>query len=159
MQISYVAALSRIVSALAMLAFFTSPALAAQVRKAPAKKASFNATTCYTCHEPIKAFHTAGKHAGVGCDSCHGGLDKHLGEPTARPSTKVDPATCGTCHENQFRTMYTMNWDKPARFEKSQAIGPSPNPAWDKLMMPHGFTREHNVPRSHAFMVLDQYDT
>lgn len=157
MQIHHLDTFSRIASALAMLAFLAVPALAQPAKKAPPKKTSFDASACYTCHAPIKAFHTEGKHIGVGCNSCHDGLDKHLGEPKARPSTKVDPAVCGTCHENQFRTMYTMNWDKPARFEKSQAIGPAPNPAWDKLMMPHGFTREHNVPRSHAFMVLDQY--
>jgi len=49
-----------------------------------------------------------------------------------------------------------MNWEKTARKEKSQATGPSPNPAFDKLMMPHGFTREHNEPRSHAFALYDQ---
>ena len=49
-----------------------------------------------------------------------------------------------------------MNWEKTARKEKSLATGPSPNPAFDKLMMPHGFTREHNEPRSHAFALYDQ---
>ncbi|MDP1716784.1 MAG: multiheme c-type cytochrome, partial [Burkholderiales bacterium] len=157
MKISHFAALSRIASALAVLAFLAAPALAQQPKKAPAKKASVDASACYACHAPIKDFHTAGKHAGVGCNNCHTELDKHLADSKARPTTKVDPAACGTCHENQFKTMYKMNWDKPARFEKSQAIGPSPNPAWDKLMAPHGFTKEHNVPRSHAFMVLDQF--
>ncbi|MDP2242093.1 MAG: ammonia-forming cytochrome c nitrite reductase subunit c552 [Burkholderiales bacterium] len=157
MKISHFAALSRIASSLAVLAFLATPALAQQPKKAPAKKASVDASACYACHAPIKDFHTAGKHAGVGCNNCHTELDKHLADSKARPTTKVDPAACGTCHENQFKTMYKMNWDKPARFEKSQAIGPSPNPAWDKLMAPHGFTKEHNVPRSHAFMVLDQF--
>ena len=49
-----------------------------------------------------------------------------------------------------------MNWGKNARSE-NRSSGPSPNPAWDKLMMGHGFTREHNLPRSHAYMLLDQY--
>ncbi len=50
-----------------------------------------------------------------------------------------------------------MDWNRTGRFEKKQMTGPSPNPAFDLLMTPHGFTREHNLPRSHAFMVLDQF--
>ena len=69
----------------------------------------------------------------------------------------VDPAACGKCHKPQFDSLYTMNWDKTARKEKTQAAGPSPTPAFDKLMMPHGFTREHNLPRSHTFALLDQF--
>ena len=149
--------LSRLALALAVFAFAAPPGLAQKPAGKPARPAAFDASACYTCHAPIKAFHTDGKHKGVACASCHDGVDKHLGDPAARPSTKVDPAACGGCHQNQFQTMYQMNWNKPARSEKSQAAGPSPNPAWDKLMMPHGFTREHNVPRSHAFMVLDQF--
>ncbi|MGE5162325.1 MAG: ammonia-forming cytochrome c nitrite reductase subunit c552, partial [Betaproteobacteria bacterium] len=80
----------------------------------------------------------------------------HVGNPSARPKTIMDPANCGTCHQNQFKTMYNMNWEKTARKEKVQATGPSPDPAFDKLMMPHGFTKEHNEPRSHAFALYDQ---
>ncbi len=142
---------------LAIIALASSPALAEKAGKPAAKKAAFDATACYQCHAPIKAFHADGKHKSVGCNSCHDGLDKHLGDAKIRPATKVDPAACGACHAKQFETMYKMNWNKTARSEKSQATGPSPNPAWEKLMIPHGFTKEHNVPRSHAFMVLDQW--
>ncbi len=147
----------RLILALVFLAVAASPALAQTVAKKSAKPVAFDATACYGCHEPIKAFHADGMHKGVGCNACHDGIDKHLADFKARPVTKMDPATCGTCHQKQFETMYTMNWNKLARSEKSQATGPSPNPAWDKLMTPHGFTREHNVPRSHAFMLLDQF--
>ena len=157
MQTNRFSALFRMVLALAICAFAASPVLAQKSGKAAAKKPAFDASACYGCHAPIKAFHAEGKHKSVGCNSCHDGIDKHLADAKARPATKVDPAACGSCHEKQFETMYTMNWSKTARSEKSQATGPSPNPAWDKLMMPHGFTREHNVPRSHAFMVLDQF--
>ncbi len=142
--------------ALVVIAFASSPTMAQKAAKA-AKKAAFDTAPCYGCHAPIKAFHADGKHKGVGCNSCHDGIDKHLGDPKARPTTKVDPAACGSCHEKQFETLYKMNWNKSARAEKSQATGPSPNPAWEKLMIPHGFTKEHNVPRSHAFMLLDQF--
>jgi nitrite reductase (cytochrome c-552) len=84
-------------------------------------------------------------------------LPQHGEKGKGRPATKVDPATCGGCHANQYRTLYNMNWEKTAQKEKGLATGPSPNPAFDKLMMPHGFTREHNEPRSHAFALYDQF--
>ncbi len=150
-------AILRMALTLAVLAFPASPTSGQQPAKSPAKKAAFDASACYACHAPIKALHADNKHKGVACTNCHEGIDKHLGDPKARPSTKMNPATCGACHQKQFETAYTMNWGKNARSEKSQAGGPSPNPAWDKLMMGHGFTREHNLPRSHAYMLLDQY--
>jgi nitrite reductase (cytochrome c-552) len=157
MQTDRFSALLRMVLTLALLAFAASPALAQKSARKSGNPVAFDATTCYGCHAPIKAFHADGKHKSVGCNSCHDGLDQHLADATARPATKVDPAACGACHQKQYETLYSMNWSKNARSEKSQATGPSPNPAWDKLMMPHGFTKEHNVPRSHAFMLLDQY--
>lgn len=157
MKVDGFIAILRTALMLAMLVWFGSPVLAQQPGKAPAKKAAFDASACYGCHAPVKALHADNKQKGVACSSCHEGLDKHLGDPKARPATRMEAAACGACHQRQFETLYTMNWDKNARSEKSQAGGPSPNPAWDKLMMGHGFTREHNVPRWHAYMLLDQY--
>jgi formate-dependent nitrite reductase cytochrome c552 subunit len=133
--------------------FAVMPAAHAQAKKA----AAFDASPCLACHKPVKEFHDAGKHKGIACTACHGGLDAHLADRKSRPSTNMDPAVCGACHKLQYESQYTMNWEKPARWEKSQAAGPSPNPAWDKLMWPHGFTREHNLARSHQHMVLDQF--
>lgn len=131
----------------------TAPAPSAKALKAVAAEAD----SCYTkCHEPIKGFRQTGKHQSVGCKDCHGKLDAHMKDEKVRPSTNTDPQVCGNCHKNQFDTLYTMNWNKTARKEKVQATGPSPTPAFDKLMTPHGFTREHNEPRSHAFALYDQ---
>ena len=157
MRFGSISKLARAAMAMLLLAALAAPAVAAQAKATPGKKTAFDASACYGCHAPIKEFHADGKHKAVGCNSCHDGIDKHLADSKARPATKVDPAACGSCHNKQFETMYTMNWNKNARSEKSQAGGPSPNPAWDKLMMGHGFTREHNLPRSHAYMVLDQF--
>jgi nitrite reductase (cytochrome c-552) len=151
-------------TALVALALGTHSALAQAAKAAAAKPkpavtvrtAAIDAGPCLDCHQPIKAFHDSGKHKGLGCADCHDGNADHLKDNKVRPTTKTDPAVCGACHKNQFDTMYTMNWDKLARSEKSLATGPSPNPAFDKLMMPHGFTREHNLPRSHAFALYDQ---
>ncbi|MBC7197108.1 MAG: ammonia-forming cytochrome c nitrite reductase subunit c552, partial [Deferribacterales bacterium] len=46
---------------------------------------------------------------------------------------------------------------RPARDEKSQLTNRAPNPFWDKLMMGHGFTKEHALTRSHPYMLLDQF--
>jgi formate-dependent nitrite reductase cytochrome c552 subunit len=130
---------------------------AAKPAAAPAKNTpAANKELCLACHTQLKEFHDPGKHKGVACSSCHDGIEQHLQDSARRPVTKTDPAVCGACHRNQYETMYKMNYAKTARNEKSQFTGPSPNPAWDKLMTPHGFTREHNVPRSHAFALYDQ---
>ncbi len=121
------------------------------------KSAGFDASGCFGCHAPIKEFHDSGKHKGLACTSCHSGIENHLSNPSNRPVTSTDPATCGACHKNQFDTAYQMDWQRTGRFEKKQMTGPSPNPSFDLLMTPHGFTREHNLPRSHAFVVLDQF--
>jgi len=46
-------------------------------------------------------------------------------------------------------------YHRPARDEKSQLTNRAPNPFWDKLMMGHGFTKEHNLTRSHPWMLPD----
>ena len=130
----------------------TAAAPSAQALKAAAAEA----TACLKCHEPIKAYHNEGKHKTLACSSCHAKLDAHNANEKVRPTTVTDPATCGGCHQPQFDTLYQMNWEKTARKEKSLATGPSPNPAFDKLLAPHGFTREHAEPRSHAFALYDQ---
>jgi len=126
-----------------------APAAATRVA---AKAPAFDAANCYECHEAIKGFHAGSPHASVGCNACHGGLETHQAKGKGRPTTNMDPASCGSCHENQYRTLYTMNTDKTAFKEKSVATFT----AMDKILMPHGFTKEHNEPRSHAFALYDQ---
>jgi formate-dependent nitrite reductase cytochrome c552 subunit len=136
--------------ALGLLAF-AAPAMAQQ------KSKNVNVSQCYACHQPIQEFHAGSNHKSVNCVSCHDKLSDHLANAAARPTTDVNPAACGTCHKNQFETAYKMNTKKVARHEKALNTGPTPDPAFTKLMLPHGFTKEHAEPRSHAFMVIDQY--
>ncbi len=124
----------------------------ATIKAKMAKAKAYDATECYECHEEVKGFHKTNSHKNVGCDACHGGLDTHKPKGKGRPSTNMDPANCGTCHENQYRTMYNMNLEKTANREKTVATGT----AMDKILTPHGFTREHAEPRSHAFALYDQ---
>jgi len=130
---------------------------AAAAKPAAAKAAAFDATACLGCHTPIKALYADGKHKGVGCNTCHDGTAAHLADPSKRPSTKTDLANCGACHQNQYQSYAQMDWRRTARFEKKQMTGPAPDPAYDLLMTPHGFTKEHNLPRGHTFALLDQY--
>lgn len=140
------------------LAGAAGPAFAQAAAKGkPAAKGSFDATPCLACHEPIKDLRATGKHKGVGCNSCHDGLPAHLADPSQRPATRTDLAACGGCHQNQYKSYATMDWARTARFEKKQYGGPAPDPSYDLLMSPHGFTKEHNMPRGHTFALLDQY--
>ncbi len=154
-----------VVSALALTLFALSalPASAQTAQttapaKAPAKKsAAFDASPCLGCHAPVKALYESGKHKGLACNGCHDGTDAHLADASKRPTTKTDLANCGACHQNQYKTYAQMDWHRTARFEKKQMAGPAPDPSYDLLMSPHGFTKEHNLPRSHTFALLDQF--
>jgi formate-dependent nitrite reductase cytochrome c552 subunit len=128
---------------------------------APAKQGTKDpdAATCSMCHEPVKALHTSGKHAKVGCGNCHSGLAAHVGDPgpATRPATDFSWEACGRCHKAQYDSYMQVSLHRPARDEKSQLTNRSPDPFWDKLMAGHGFTKEHSLTRSHVNMLVDQF--
>ena len=85
------------IATIAALVAFTLPAgfALAQAPAKPAPKPSARQVMvggCYGCHEAIKEFHAGSKHAGVHCANCHDGIGKHASDPSARPTTKTDPA-------------------------------------------------------------------
>ncbi len=139
----------------------------AEYKKGAARKAGVKKVTekpvdvnvCYGCHEPVRGLHTSGKHAKLNCVNCHSGLVKHLASPGAetRPVTDVSWEACGQCHKEQYESFMKVAYHRPARDEKSQLTNRSPNPFWDKLMMGHGFTKEHALTRSHNWMLIDHY--
>ncbi len=108
---------------------------------------------CFACHADIKEFHTKGKHAKVNCVTCHSGLDKHLQNPASKPETHMAHAVCGRCHKDQYESFVAVNLQSKAKQEK--ATFKSRSPLFDKLIMPHGFSKEHAEPRSHVFMLVD----
>ena len=119
-----------------------------------------NEAKCYSCHENIEEFHTEGRHATVNCAHCHDNAAEH--QKTAkntdmgtRPNTIKDHRACATCHVEQYNTFVQTNLESKARVEK--ASFKSRSPLFDKLMEGYGFTKEHNEPRSHAFMLVDQW--
>ncbi len=123
----------------------------------PAAAGAGTPEDCYECHETVKELHAGGKHAKTACAECHAGLEKHLEDqsPAARPATDLSWEKCGSCHPEELSSFLTSADHRPARDEKSQLTGRSPNPFWDKLMMGHGFTKEHATTRSHPWMLPD----
>lgn len=113
---------------------------------------------CFDCHAQIKELKAMGKHAKIDCQKCHAGLAKHLENPglETRPATNMAWEACGQCHEDQYKSFMKVSMHRPARDEKSQLTNRAPNPYWDKLMMGHGFTKEHGLTRSHSQMLVDQ---
>jgi nitrite reductase (cytochrome c-552) len=109
--------------------------------------------SCYQCHELIKSLKDGNKHVSLSCSKCHGKLNDHLKDPDKAPETNFELSLCGQCHSFQYETMMAVNLRSKAKVEKSTTT--SRSPTFDKLMMPHGFTKEHDEPRSHAFMLTD----
>ena len=142
---------------LTIVVLLTGMATAAEKKVSGQKE--LKAAECYECHGVIKELHTGGKHAKVQCGSCHTGLDKHVANPgpDTRPVTNMAWEACGQCHKEQYSSFMKVAWHRPARDEKSQLTNRAPNPFWDKLMMGHGFTKEHALTRSHPWMLTDQF--
>ena len=113
-----------------------------------------NKNDCFSCHAEVEKLYSGSTHGKLACETCHAGLDNHLKDEAVKPLTSLELSTCGQCHKDQFSSFYRVNWEAQARKEKGVPTGRSP--MQDKLLAPYGFTKEHNEPRSHAFMVVDQ---
>lgn len=118
-----------------------------------------NQQMCSMCHNQVSGFHKSGSHKDLSCTSCHTGLEAHQKAPgkQTRPVTSMDPQTCGGCHKPQFESMFMVNTERTPRDSKKNTNGVAPNPFFDRALGSHGFTKEHNLPRSHTFAALDQY--
>jgi hypothetical protein len=56
--------------------------------------------TCEACHDEVAKVKSAGKHAGLGCEACHGPSAAHTEDPMTNHAVKPNPATlCVRCHE------------------------------------------------------------
>ncbi len=58
------------------------------------------ARSCGECHDDRLKAITAGAHAKVSCEICHGPLGRHVkdGDVVAKPSIDRSPRLCGYCH-------------------------------------------------------------
>lgn len=119
------------------------------------KEKNVDPSTCFTCHDEVQMLHTGSKHQRLNCVTCHSGLNLHLDDHQTKPVTNLDIKTCGNCHRDQYDSFWHVNLESKARVEKATTT--SRSPTFDKLMMPHAFTKEHGEPRSHGFMLIDHY--
>jgi len=55
--------------------------------------------SCLDCHDEINTVKKNAKHAGIGCEACHGPLQKHVDDPSTVVPEKPDAKTlCLVCH-------------------------------------------------------------
>lgn len=54
--------------------------------------------TCETCHADVAQTKSAGKHATVNCEACHGPLAKHADDPSIDPGKPNTVDLCVRCH-------------------------------------------------------------
>jgi nitrite reductase (cytochrome c-552) len=131
------------------LIFYLSLALSAK------ETTSTGDSSCLECHDTIKSLKTGSKHTSLPCSKCHSKLAEHLNDPEKFPETNLELSLCGRCHPSQYKTFVSANLKSKAKVEKATTT--SRSPTFDKLMTPHGFTKEHDEPRSHVFMLTDHY--
>ena len=148
-----------LLSAFIVMALAFSMAIA-QKEKKPAKKPKAVAVkgvdeaVCFGCHPEVQDLKSNGKHAQrVNCALCHPDTSDHMMDSSKKPVTRLEPEACASCHKEQYQSSLAIGWKSKAKLEKSVPAGRSPKS--DLLLMPHGFTKEHNEPRSHGFMVSD----
>lgn len=80
---------------------------------------------CGECHTDKKDEIAGGKHATVGCESCHGHLAKHAADPSDLKPVKPDPRKlCLTCHAaNVARPRKFPQVDPKSHFEGNPCAG------------------------------------
>ena len=144
-------------AAVGMTVLLMLPSLTvAATGKPTAKPVKDGREQCYQCHDEVRALKEGSKHAAILCNVCHGELAKHMeSQGDVKPVTKIDAAICGNCHKDQYNSFRKVNYEAASRKEKGVPAGRSP--MQDKLLAGHGFTFEHNEPRGHMFMVIDQF--
>ena len=85
---------------------------------------------CEDCHADIVEKKSAGKHAHVNCEACHGPLAKHVDDPTSVQPVKLDTALlCVRCHE--------ANAAKPRSFPQVASAEHSSGMPCDTCHQPH----------------------
>jgi transcription elongation factor Elf1 len=58
---------------------------------------------CLDCHDEIAALKQTSKHAGLGCEACHGPLQSHVADPSTVVPDKPDAKTlCLVCHSENL---------------------------------------------------------
>jgi len=86
--------------------------------------------TCESCHNDVFEMKKSGRHARVGCESCHGPQVKHTEDPATVLPPKLDTAIlCVRCHE--------ANHSKPMDFPQVHSADHSSGLACNTCHQPH----------------------
>lgn len=93
---------------------------------------------CGDCHTDKKDELSKGKHAGVGCEACHGPLARHAEDPSSLKPTKPEPKTaCVRCHlANVSKPKKFPQIDPKAHFDGGDCHGCHASHAPDKEPKP-----------------------
>ena len=106
------------------------PAALARVRSRPITYAGHE--TCEMCHDKVAALKTAGSHAHVACETCHGPQSAHANsdDPAAHKPPLPDVAgLCRRCHEKDAA--------KPRSFPQVATVEHSGGAACNTCHQPH----------------------
>ncbi len=86
--------------------------------------------SCARCHAPQVDVKAAGKHAGLGCETCHGALMQHAANPTHTKPAKLDAKSlCPVCHE--------LNAARPRSIKQVKSVEHSSGEACNTCHQPH----------------------
>ncbi len=140
------------------LVFVLNGRARAEKAKGPAPKPrpaeGVDETICFGCHPVVKDLMARGKHQKkIDCGSCHSQTKAHLENTDQKPTTNLSAEACQGCHPDQWKSLGEVTLKSKAKLEKATTT--SRSPTFDRLLSPHGFTKEHAEPRSHPFMVVD----
>jgi hypothetical protein len=86
--------------------------------------------SCATCHASQVGTKAAGKHAGLGCEACHGPLTAHAANPAHMKPAKLDAKSlCPVCHE--------LNAARPKWLKQVKSVEHSSGEAFNTCHQPH----------------------
>ena len=117
------------------------------------KKGQTDKAKCFECHTTVSELHTRGVHKDVDCSFCHDIKPEHMDNPLPenRPVVHLEWEACGQCHDTQMHSFLEVGKHRPARFEKSNLNGRSPNPTWEKLLWFYKRTCCNSFSLSYAY--------
>ena len=121
---------------------------------APAQAAD---NQCAACHANVAKDHAGAAHKDLACTTCHTGTEAHLKDMKKRPAVNMDPAQCGACHQQQYKSAF-MTSDRPARQSKKAAGGPAPDPFFDRALGETCRTLGYDEIITYSFISPSYYD-
>ncbi len=119
--------------------------------------------TCKQCHASLTARYQAGTHKAFAdaCLTCHENGRQHAAAPIDTPATiHFGLDACSSCHTDQGQTYLHDDASKPGHYGGSISTSKYLEwPHYQYLLGGHGFTKQYNEERAHAYLLKDHIDT